>query len=120
LGMRRIRVDRWLHDDPYPRAEITVWDDPDPVDPARTRERYASCTARLRRFLALASELGHPVPDATFDVPSDPSMGSHRLCALAPAGAFDRQRLLECPDAASRLALLETLIDEQLALIPID
>lgn len=120
LGVHRIRIDEWLDDAPYPRARVTLWpDDPDD-DPTATRARYRSATTRLRRFLGLAAELGHRVPDATFDVPSDPSIGSHRLCALAPVGSLDRQRLLEEPDAARRLQHLETLIDDQLALIPID
>ncbi len=120
LGVHRIRVERWLDDDPYPRAEVRLWADEADTDPATTRELYATCTTRLRRFLGLAAELGHRVPDATFDIPSDPSIGSHRLCALAPVGAFDRQRLLAEPDARRRLELLAELIDDQLALIPID
>ena len=30
VGTRRIRVRRWLEDDPYPRAEVEAWDDPGP------------------------------------------------------------------------------------------
>lgn len=117
LGMQRIRIDRWLDDDPYPRARISVWRDADPIDPEATRDRYESCTARLRRFLGLAAEHGHRVPPATFEVPRDPWIGSHRLCALAPVGSFDRQRLLEKPDADARLELLGSLLDEHLAMI---
>ena len=28
VGTRRIRVERWLDDDPYPRAEVHDWPDP--------------------------------------------------------------------------------------------
>lgn len=119
-GATRIRVDEWLPDDPYPRALISGWPDEPDGDREATLARYAACTTRLRRFLAVAAELGHRVPPATFEVSDDPSEGSHQLCALAPVGALDRQRLLECPGPDERLALLETHIDEQLALAGID
>lgn len=117
LAMQRIRVTRWLDDDPYPRAEVALWPDVDDADPAATTRRYEACTAQLRRFLALAAEMGHRVPAATFEVPTDPSIGSHRLCALSPVGVLDRQQLLECPGPAERLERLSRAIDEQLALL---
>ena len=32
VGRQRIRVERWLEDDPYPRAEVADLADPDPRD----------------------------------------------------------------------------------------
>jgi uncharacterized protein len=36
-GRERIRVDRWLDDDPYPRAEVHAW--PDQILPRHQRTR---------------------------------------------------------------------------------
>ena len=56
VGVERFRVTEWLDDDPYPRAEVELWPDPDPdeVDV----ERFEAVASKFRRCLALASEMG--------------------------------------------------------------
>jgi D-alanyl-D-alanine carboxypeptidase/Lon protease-like protein len=111
VGTERFRVDRWLEDDPYPQAEVTDWPDPEPdTDVGPGLDAAAS---RLRRVLALRSELGDAVPPATFDlVDEGPSPASFRLASLAPLGDLDRQSLLGAPDVPARLAALDALLVE--------
>jgi uncharacterized protein len=117
VGTRRIRVHRWLDDDPYPRAEVEDWpDEPDadPADPTAGRER---ALAELRRALALQAELGEPGPPATVAVDADPEAASHQLAALAPIGPLDRQRLLEVPSTAGRLAAAHAVLVDAVELL---
>src|SRR5690606_29131778 len=62
VGQRRCRVVEWLPDDPYPRARIVDWPDPDEEVPDELR---GETVGSLRRVLALASELGAENSDAT-------------------------------------------------------
>lgn len=132
FGEERIRVEKWLPDDPYPRAEVSVWPDgahrtgEDPVgsSPRRSASNdsellsmYARCVSSLRHLLTTAAELGHQVAPATFEAPEDPVSGSYLLAALTPVGPFDKQRLLTAPGAQGRLPMLASLIVDQLALI---
>jgi Lon protease-like protein len=111
FGVRRIRVERWLDDDPYPRAEVAEFRQP-PVGPG-AGDAYAEVQAVLRRVLALRAELGDSVTDATFELADDPGVGSFQAAALAPLGPLDKQLLLCIPTADERLAvLLRLLVDE--------
>lgn len=104
VGTRRIRVVRWGDDDPYPRAEVTDWPDEPDGTAAEAIEGRARALAELRRALALQAELGEPAPPATIEVDDDPGTAGHQIAALAPIGPLDRQRLLEVPTTAGRLA----------------
>ena len=55
-GLQRLRVDRWISDDPYPVAEVTVLDEDDagPGD----GDLLVEATKGLHRLLAVAAELG--------------------------------------------------------------
>ena len=111
-GTRRIRVSRWLEDDPYPRAEVQDW--PDASDEGDDGEEIAAklppVTALWRRVLALQSELGAPGPPATFEVSDDPAIAIWQLAALSPSGPLDRQKLLTAESPARRLSLLADLL----------
>ncbi|WP_420433050.1 LON peptidase substrate-binding domain-containing protein [Candidatus Poriferisocius sp.] len=115
-GTRRIRVSRWLEDDPYPRAEVQDW--PDAADGGDDGEEIAAklppVIAMWRRVLALQSELGAPGPPATFEVSDDPAIAIWQLAALSPSGPLDRQKLLTAENPARRLSLLyEFLADAE-------
>src|SRR3954453_11666540 len=57
VGTDRFRVKKWLDDDPYPRAEIDVINDPKrPRDDAAARRTEVQ--QLLGRVLALSAELG--------------------------------------------------------------
>ena len=112
VGTRRIRVRRWLPDEPYPRADVEDW----PDETSRSgdlRERYAAVVVKLRRVLALAAELARPAPPATVELADDPLLGTYHVAGLAPLGPLDHYRLLVAPGPDERLDLLATLLDEQ-------
>lgn len=111
VGTRRIRVGRWLPDDPYPRAEVEDWVDPPPSrDLAGDIE---AMVARLRRVLALVAEVGEAAVPATVELDDDPVLCSYQASAVAPLGPADRQRLLEASSVEERVVLLATLLAEQ-------
>ena len=106
VGTRRFRVDRWLDDDPYPRAEVTDWDDPAPgsLD-------LDEVDALFRRALALAAELGEAPAPMDVELAEDAGLATFQMAALAPLGPADRQVLLATEGAEARVRLLA----EQLA-----
>ena len=113
IGVERLRVLSWLPDDPYPRALVQLVEDAESAMAAPELEaRYRASTSMLRRVLALAAELGQPAPASTIEFSEDPRTGSLQLCAAAPLGPFDRQRLLAAGGADERLDLLEAYLVE--------
>lgn len=108
VGTDRIRVERWLEDAPYPRAEISLWpDDDENVDASLLSE----VGDRLERVLALSSELGEDVPDLDFD--TTPLTASFQAVILSPLGPQDTQDLLAQPDGRERLTRLADMLDER-------
>jgi Lon protease-like protein len=117
VGTERIRVHRWLDDDPYPRAEVSVLEDPvfEETDPDDSLDdALGALTSRLRRLLARYAELGESVPPATSELSEDPVLASYQAAVLAPLGPADKQRLLAAVSPAVRIATLAELIDEAL------
>ncbi len=108
VGERRIRVERWLEDDPYPTAEVRVFPDAGGGDGARVADVQRS----LRRVLALYSELGADVAGAPTELDPDPEAASYQAAALAGLGPLDAQRVLEIPGAGERLRRLDGLLAE--------
>lgn len=110
----RIRVENWLPDDPYPRADARAWpDEPGaPVDEARLCEVEEHITAVVQRIAAargirLPEAATPPAPRGTADIGA-------RLYALAsrvPIGAADRYAVLAAPSAARRLAALGEAVE---------
>jgi Lon protease-like protein len=116
VGDRRIQVQSWLPDDPYPRAEVDDWPDPSPDE--GDDQRADALTAELRRLLALAAELGESVaPASELEPASDALATSYRLTAMAPVGPLDRYRLLAAADVRRRLDLLEMLLTDVSAVL---
>lgn len=117
VGVHRIRVVEWLPDDPYPRAHVEAWPDPE-ADPGAgpgtdLGDSYRERVRTLRRVLALAAELGEGRAPATVELSDEPVLGSYQICALAPFGPLDQQRLLAAGSAASRLDEVGRLLDEE-------
>jgi Lon protease-like protein len=73
--------------------------------------------ALLRRALALQAELGEPAPPVTVEVDVEAEGASHQVCALAPLGPLDRQRLLAAPSTADRLRLARESLDDAVELL---
>jgi Lon protease-like protein len=110
IGTRRIRVLEWRPDDPYPRADVEDWPDPDP-GPAHA-DLLDEAVALLRRALGLASEAGASAPPATVELSSDPILAGHQATALAPIGPLDRHRLLGAETPEVRMEQLSALLRE--------
>jgi Lon protease-like protein len=111
VGVDRIRVTRWLDDDPYPRAEVERW--PDPTPEPDLSQRVGEVVASLRRLLARLSEQGEQVAAATTELSDDGVLASYQAVAMAPLGPVDKQRLLASPTAATRVTLLAELVREE-------
>lgn len=117
VGTRRVRVRRWLGDDPYPRAEVEHWPDGPPAPEADADALLDAAWDRLQRALILHAELGDGPLPAVVERAEDLTTASHQVTAMAPLGPFDRQRLLRAPDAVSRLATACRLLDDALAVL---
>jgi Lon protease-like protein len=116
VGERRIRVERWLGEEPFPRAEVTVLDD---FEPATVRSAAArdAVAQRLDRYVALASELGEWPAAALPELSPDPALLAWEVGALGLLGPADCQRLLETDGVDERLDLLASLLDEQIGVL---
>ena len=108
-GLQRVRVDRWMPDDPYPVADVRPM--PDLPGPRIDSASYRSLESRLRRLLAGLTELGDSVEAATFDLADDPALGTLQMGALGPFTSYDRQRLLEADLVVERCGILDGLLD---------
>jgi uncharacterized protein len=109
IGTRRLRVHEWLPDDPYPLATVEDLADGS-VDASQLTEARDAVEQRLRRVLALATELGASVAPGDVRLDDDPVRAGYEACGLAPIGSLDAQRLLELDDPAARLARLDVLL----------
>ena len=116
VGVRRVTVEQWLPDDPYPRAQVSDCDDLASEDPVTTLDLEPAMTT-LRRVLAMCAELDEPGAPATIELDTDPAVRLWQMCAIAPVGPVDDLLLLRAPTAAGRLrALVELLDDEAMVL----
>lgn len=113
VGRERIRVTRWLEDDPYPLAEVEHY--PDESVNGGLGQAVESTFATRRRLMALAVEMGADASSLEVDMPEDPIEAAWELCAVSPLGPFDQQRLLEITDATARTKALEEMLADQLA-----
>jgi uncharacterized protein len=109
VGLRRIRVERWLPDDPYPQAEVSdIADAPASDDDRELR-------ARVEHVLHEVYELLHAIDTRIGDPPTladDPLRASYEAAAAAPIGPLDAQRLVEVDSATERLTSVARLLDE--------
>jgi hypothetical protein len=109
-GRGRILIDRWLDDDPYPRAVVEELAEEPPGQPAAAAPALAAAEAALRRLRSLLSELGEvPALAHDLDIGGDPEETGWHLCELAPLTLVDRQHLLACSDLTVRMELLAEL-----------
>jgi Lon protease-like protein len=114
VGTERLRVLEWLDDDPYPRAHVERLDD---AAGSASSDEASDVAALLRRVLAMRVELGDLSAPVAVQLDDDPALASYQAAALAPVGPLDAQRLLEIGDAGERLARLQELLTEELAVL---
>jgi len=105
-GGRRVAVEEWLADDPYPRASVRIvpeleWDDS--LQPLRDRAEEA-----VRRVVALASEFADQTWPSDVALADDPVAAAWQLAAIAPFGPLDQVRLLQ---STSTQQLLEGILE---------
>ncbi len=108
-GSRRIRVDRWLPDDPYPRAVVRELPTELGTGDGRALDVAEAAVLRLRGLLSELGEVPALPPDLGL-AGGDDEVG-WVLCELAPLGAMDRQSLLASPSLSARMARLAELCD---------
>ncbi len=110
VGTDRVTVEEWLADDPYPRARTQAWPDVGPSGPLDALA--AELGPRLRRLLAMATEMGVAAAPATVDLDDDPVTRGWQAIGYAPLGSLDRHRLLAERDPHLRLrATLDALAE---------
>jgi Lon protease-like protein len=110
VGTRRIRVETWLPDDPYPLAEVEDW--PDPAPSPGWEARTEAVVGELRRALGMSAEAGDATAPATIELSDDPILRGYQAVAVAPISTLDQQRLLAAPSPDDRLDdLAATLAD---------
>jgi Lon protease-like protein len=109
-GTRRIRVERWLEDDPYPRALVSDW--PDPLDP-NLDEPLAALRVAIDALVAMVAGYRPDLELAIPELSDDPGQAIWQLIGFAGLGPLDLLRLLATPDAAERAVRAAELIDER-------
>jgi Lon protease-like protein len=110
VGTRRLRVIDWYPDDPYPQARVEELAE-DVVD-TEVRARRDELLPRVRRLLALRSELGDETVPSTFDVAGDDAVACWQLLVLSPLSGIDAQRLLATDGWDERLARFDVLLGD--------
>ncbi|MFM9032879.1 MAG: LON peptidase substrate-binding domain-containing protein [Mycobacterium sp.] len=116
----RIRVLRWLPDDPYPRAAIEPWpDEPGPpVGPEQIGEvmdRILALYQRVAQARGLALAPGALAVDP--DIADDPSRHLYALASRVPMGAADRYAVLAAPSLAERVGVVTDAIETVSAMV---
>ena len=112
VGTSRIRVLEWFDDDPYPRALVEDWNDPEP--PPDLAAQVSIIEQPFRTALALSAELGGRSAPITIELSEDPVLATYQISALSPLGPLDRQHLLGAPDASTRVAMLSAMLTDTL------
>lgn len=101
VGGARIEIERWLPDEPYPRAEVRrvdelIWSEED-------RPRFDQTAKTVRRCLANASEYADLSYAADIELSDDPVAASWQLAGILPAGPLDQVGLLRSGSTAELL-----------------
>ena len=119
VGTRRVRINAWLPDDPYPLADVDDWPDAEPHAPGLGAQVAAS-HVRVRAAIALATQLdggGAGQAEDDTEISDDPLVATYHLATLAPVGPADRFRLLAADGPVQRLDLLDDILDDVEAML---
>ncbi len=112
LGERRVRVESWLDEEPFPRARASFLDDSGRAGPGAAAARDLVCERALSAITLLV-QLGDLPEGIALEVPADPDEACWRVAALGLLGPADNQRLLETDGVDARLDLLAALLAEE-------
>lgn len=110
VGVSRFRVERWLPDQPYPRAEVELLVEPPAADAAALVDLVETVRAALREVYELSGKVKGVPATAPIELSPDPEQAAYEVAALAALGPLDAQRVLELPDTEARLRALGDLL----------
>jgi uncharacterized protein len=119
VGVRRLRVDEWLPDDPYPNANVVDLHEPPLDEEAHDQARAARdrVEVALRRVFSLWAEIEPRAAAVRVELSDEPAQAAFEAAATAPIGPLDAQRCLEAADARARFALLESLLGDEIEVL---
>ncbi len=106
LGGQRIRVLEWLPDDPFPRARVQVW--PEPQD----RVALDPLVERYRELHRLAADLGAHLP-----APGSVDGDLPALARCVPMGPADRYAVLAARTSAQRRGLIGEAVENAIDMV---
>ena len=117
----RIRVQRWLPDDPYPRAVVRRWPDEhgQPVSDSAIQQLENRVMLLFER-LAAARRAELPPRDLLFAgvmLADTPGEKLYALASMVPMGQADRYAVLAAPSPDARLRALSEAIETMAAMI---
>ncbi|HET6740174.1 MAG TPA: LON peptidase substrate-binding domain-containing protein [Kribbella sp.] len=112
-GNRRFKVSELDGSGDYLVADVEWLDDELGDDPLGTA---GVAVKRFRKYAEAVSEISRPGLHLG-DLPDDPGTLSYLMSAAMTLMTPDRQKLLEAPDATTRLAQLVGLLDSEMAAI---
>ncbi len=116
----RIRVTRWLPDDPYPRADVEPW--PDEPGPEVGPEQIGTVMDRIvALYERVAEARGLPLEPGTLavdpDTAADPARHLYALVDKVPIGQADRYAILAAPTLARRVDALTDAVETVMAMV---
>ncbi|MFD4181720.1 LON peptidase substrate-binding domain-containing protein [Rhodococcus sp. NPDC058514] len=120
VGERRIRVRRWLPDDPYPRADVEPWPDGGAMHGAEAIDEVGALVDELGGLLSRsAAQHGIPAPEfpRLDELPGEMGDRVFALAASLPLVAADRLRLLSAPGPGERLTVLAEALGDVIAAV---
>lgn len=116
----RIRVTRWLDDDPYPQADVEIW--PDEAGDEVAESSLDALEARLvdvfeRVARARGAELAPDALDLSGGVRGDAAQRIYTMTSRIPMGVADKYAVLAAPSVRQRFAALSDAVDGVIAMI---
>jgi uncharacterized protein len=116
VGTAALAVERWLDDDPYPRADVVVREDA-PADDSSLRAARDGLVPALRRLLALRAEMGLPGAPVTTELHEDPVVAGWHAALLCGRGPLDLLEILQLDHPGDRLDRVAAFVADDLALL---
>jgi len=124
VGDRRIKVDQWLPDDPYPQAVVSELPDlphhldSDPSDgPGALELAVAATHLRVIQAYQTAVKLRDLADGQDLRISDDPVLATYQLASLSPLGPLDRQQILHASGPMERLNALDRALDDVEAML---
>ncbi|TMK23166.1 MAG: hypothetical protein E6G68_00705 [Actinobacteria bacterium] len=113
IGTQRFRILERLDDDPYPRADVELLNEP---EGARVADALALARGGIQRYVdTMTRTMGEK--SARVPLPADPSAASYKIIAMLELDIPLRQELLEVGDTTERLVRLAELAHREAPLI---